>query len=45
VRLSGPIRSILLRQLAIALSKQVVGVRRVVDDLEVDREEISTLKG
>ena len=36
VRLSGPVRSFFLRQMAIALAKQVVGVRQVIDDLEVD---------
>ena len=36
VRLSGPVHSFFLRQIAIALAKQVVGVRQVIDDLEVD---------
>jgi len=36
IGLSGRVRSFYLRQMAIALAKQVAGVRRVVDDLEVD---------
>lgn len=40
VRLSGSVRSFFLRQTAIALAKQLAGVRYVVDDLEVDLEEI-----
>ena len=40
VRLSEPVRSFFLRQTAIALAKQVAGVRQVIDDVEVDGEEI-----
>lgn len=36
VRLSGPVGSFFLRQMAIAMAKRVAGVRHVVDDLEVD---------
>jgi osmotically-inducible protein OsmY len=38
VTLSGSVRTFFLRQTAVAIARQVAGVRRVVDDLVVDRE-------
>lgn len=35
-KLSGSVASFFLRQMAISLAMKVAGVRRVVDDLEVD---------
>ncbi len=40
VSLSGSVRSFFDRQSAVALAKQVVGVRRVVDNLVVDPGEL-----
>ncbi len=42
VRLLGPVRSFFLRQLAVVLAKQVIGVRNVIDQLEVEREQIDS---
>lgn len=39
VRLFGSVDSFFLRQMAIALAKQTVGVCHIVDDLEVETEE------
>ncbi|MEQ8789323.1 MAG: BON domain-containing protein [Pirellulaceae bacterium] len=36
VRLSGPVSSFFLRQMAFMLAKKVVGVHLVIDDLDVD---------
>ena len=36
IRLSGPVGSFFLRQMAVELAKQVDGVGDVVDDLQVD---------
>lgn len=44
VTLSGPVNSFFLRQTAIAMAKRVAGVRNVIDDLDVEREEIETLQ-
>lgn len=41
VRLSGPVESFYLRQLAAALAKRVAGVRYVLDDLEVDQKRLA----
>lgn len=38
VRLSGLVGSFYLRQLAIETTKHLAGVRRVIDELEVDPE-------
>jgi osmotically-inducible protein OsmY len=42
VSLSGSVRTYFLRQLAVAIARRVTGVRRVVDDLVVDRQTLRT---
>jgi osmotically-inducible protein OsmY len=42
ITLSGSVRTFFLRQTAVAIARQVAGVRRVIDDLEVDRESLRT---
>ena len=42
IRLSGPVHSFFLRQLAIATASRVAGVRQVIDDLEVDCQGMDT---
>lgn len=44
IKLSGPVTSFFLRQTAIELAKRVAGVRHVIDDLDVERDEKGSLR-